>query len=1053
MKKKILRLIPIVVIMLCALVAFSSCSGKVNLDDPKNITYNGTTISWDSVENASGYTISINGGKEWSVSGTSYSYNAKGEAFSVTVTAVSEAKKLVKSGSTTMNFTPLDKVGNVQVSQDGVFTWDPVNFASGYKVRVDGVELDETVAATTYSNLAAGTHSVQFRPIVEADPSYYAVWSDPVSVTVLGKVDNIKYTNGQLSWGYVSGANQYEVRINGAVVESAVAATSVFYDSNNTDFEVTVRALGNGNVCSGAMSDVKKFIYLDTVTDLRVEDGIAVWTEIDRADGYKIKINNQILGETLTEAKYDRLYANQSIDIQVMPVANDATYFSDWSSVKSVFILKAPTLQWNNYELDGEAKSNIFWDSVANAAGYTVKITYPDGRVETKSSTEVSFREAYLEAGTYSVQVKATADSSTSNFYDSQYSVPLTVTRLKAPVAVDKNFITSNPDRVSDGFTVTFSGVSGATEYVLYQDKHIVQRATNAQFTVGSLIDSAVMEQQTLNFAVQSVGYVQTMPTGIHAVLSSLTAESLSFEIKILATPTNLDISGYTLSYNGVDQGYGYSVSVAGNSYTSNSTTFDLALLEAGSYEVKVCSRGNGSNVLASNYTPVINVHRLDAPTNLKIATADTAEGQLTFDDVSYAQGYKIVYNNDGNALPVSKQENIKQYITEQGTTVYLIASANYFNDDRTIYYMTSQPSQTYNFIKLEAPTFGETPFTNSKLLWNAPANVNPKVYTPTYEVYNIDNEAYTGEKNGTEMDISNLVGGKSYTFSVKAIGDGVTYINSDVSTQSVTVYKLETPEIRRENGQYVWDGVVDALSYAMYIDGKLVDAEFHVSGSKYSFKPLFTENKDYTVELVAKGDGGLTSIDSAKFVMVQKTVQLERPEYAFSYTHDEVNSSGKIKINITKESPYANGYSYTIGGATETSKELEYSLNPNTTGTFVTAVYALGGNFDENGVYCLDSQVRGNNSAFSITLLGAPDKDSIKVTTDGKLTWATVASATKYEVTLIINGVSQTVTVNDPMYVIQNYSTVETLTVIVKAIGNGTTVITSAESASKEIK
>ena len=60
MKKKILRLIPMVVIMLCALVVLSACSGKVNLDDPENITYNGTTISWDSVENASGYTISIN---------------------------------------------------------------------------------------------------------------------------------------------------------------------------------------------------------------------------------------------------------------------------------------------------------------------------------------------------------------------------------------------------------------------------------------------------------------------------------------------------------------------------------------------------------------------------------------------------------------------------------------------------------------------------------------------------------------------------------------------------------------------------------------------------------------------------------------------------------------------------------------------------------------------------------------------------------------------------------------------------------------------------------
>ena len=313
MKKKILKIVPLVVLALCTMLILASCGG-LNLDDPKNIRYNGTTITWDSVKDASGYTVSINDGKEWEVSGNSYPYNAKGEQFSVTVTAVSEAKKLVKSGSTTMTFSPLDKVENVQVSEDGVFTWNPVNFASGYKVKVDGVELDEQVSSTSFSNLSAGTHAVQFMPIVDADPSYYAVWSDAVSVTVLGKVENIKYSNetGMLSWGYVSGATEYEVRVNGMVVGESVTATSLLYDANNTNFEVTVKALGSDKVCNGPISEVKRFVYLDTVADLRVEDGIAVWSEIDGADGYKIRINGSIQGATLTEAKYDKLYANHT---------------------------------------------------------------------------------------------------------------------------------------------------------------------------------------------------------------------------------------------------------------------------------------------------------------------------------------------------------------------------------------------------------------------------------------------------------------------------------------------------------------------------------------------------------------------------------------------------------------------------------------------------------------------------------------------------------------------------------------------------------------------
>ena len=794
------------------------------------------------------------------------------------------------------------------------------------------------------------------------------------------------------------------------------------------------------------MSDPKSFVYLETITDLRVEDGIAYWSPVDGADGYKIYINGQEMKETLTEPKYDKLFANQSIDIQVLPISTNETYFSALSSPKSVFILAAPVLQWNPYELDGEANQNIFWDSIANATGYSIRVTFPDGRVESKSSTEVSYSDSYLEAGTYKIEVKATADSASSNFYDSQFSLPLTVTRLKAPSAADKNFITSNPNKLAEGFTVTFNGVSGASEYALWMDNHLVQRSTSAQFSVADLFDDSVMEEQTLNFAIQSVGQVTRTAGGIHAVLSSLTAESLAFEIKVLSVPTNVDISGYELSYTAVDKSYGYSISVAGNSYTSNSTTYDLSLLEAGNYEVKVCAKGNGTNVLASNYTPAINIHRLDAPTNVKISTADSAEGLISFDDVMYAQGYYIVYNNNGQALPVSKMENIKDHITTEGITVYLTASANYFNGDRTVYYMTSQPSKTYTFIKLQAPTFGEAPFTNSQLVWNAPKNVNADVYTPTYQVYDVNGDAYTGEKNGTAMDISSLEGGKSYTFSVKAIGDGVTYINSDVSTQSVTVYKLRTPQIRRENGKYVWDGVPSAINYAMYIDGKLVDATFHQSGSSYSYTPYFNELKEYTVELIAIGDGGYTSIDSSKHTFIQETAQLQRPDFSISYSSEQVTLDGKVILTITEESPLAKGYSYTVGGTTHTSTELSFAINTNAVGKHDCAVYALGGNFDENGVYYIDSQAR-SGSRYTVTLLAAPDQSSFGIDRDGVLTWAHIQSSTKYELQISIDGGDYaTYLLDEPMYEIANYQNVSSVHVILKAVGNGTNIVTSQE-------
>lgn len=1061
MRKGILGFIGIFALL--GMIVLTSCKSfrTIDLDMPQNIKYDSTTITWDEVKDAERYTISINGGNEYTVTIPSYPYTAQGVSeFTVSIVASSTKENVNASAPAVASFKELETIEEIRFNEAGVASWDAVENATAYLVRIDEEEVETPVTTNSFSEIPVGEHTIQVRPIVTDNASYYSRWSEGMTVTILDTIDteDIKYENGFITWKYVSEAVAYEIRVNGTVLTSECTATTYAFEAENKDFDVTIKALGDKEtVFNGAESDIKSFVFLETVSNINIEDGIVRWDAVEKADGYRIKINGNVLDEILTENYYDGLKAGVSTDIQILPICNDTSYFSDWSAMKSVYILESPVIKWNSeYALDGEANNNVYWDGIAGATGYEVRLTLPDGTKEIISfgETQRNFAEAYLEVGTYVVELKALASATSSEVYDSKFSTPINITRLPAPKAAPENFITSNASKVSDGFTVTFTGVAGASGYVLKRDNIEITNSVDSQFTVRDVVNSDVNSEQTYNFSVSSKGSVTTVDGVVNVRLTSLSAEALSFSIKVLATPATPDISGYVYRYGAISGNNGYAIDVQGQTYTSGTTEYDLSNIETGVYDVRVCARGNGSDILASNYSQPIQVNRLAAPTNIRIDTSEASEGVLTYNTVNYATGYYVVFNNDGQAVPVETISNMNQYVTEEGTSVYMVSTANYFNDTKTIYYMTSKPSQTANFIKLEAPEFGDVAFSNTQLIWNIPGNIIGSEYTPTYEVYYANGTTYNGEKNGTTMDISYLEGGKEYTFYVKAIGNGTNYINSEKSV-AVTIYKLATPEVTRDGGKYVWKGVTGATTYAVYVENELKETFTHEALKTYEFTPYFDELKTYKVEVYAIGDGGYTTINSQACLIEQETKQLQTPNFNFSYSHDSYNAAGTIDVEITEQSPYANGYSYTVGGVTKVSKELTYSHMPSSVGTYEVRVYAVGGNFDEEGIYYLDSQSRGGSSSYSVTLLATPNQNSMNLSADGKLSWATINSAVGYELEISVDGQAygEVITVrNLSSYVLTDFEQYigHSIKVRIRAIGNNTNII-SSETVERE--
>jgi hypothetical protein len=106
------------------------------------------------------------------------------------------------------------------------------------------------------------------------------------------------------------------------------------YNSLNMSFDVTVKALGDPSSTRTAFeseeSEVVSYVYLETVQDLKIEQGKLVWSPIENANGYKLKIDQSV--STVTDTVYN-ITPGESHTYQVQPIVADVEgthYFSSY---------------------------------------------------------------------------------------------------------------------------------------------------------------------------------------------------------------------------------------------------------------------------------------------------------------------------------------------------------------------------------------------------------------------------------------------------------------------------------------------------------------------------------------------------------------------------------------------------------------------------------------------------------------------------------------------------------------------------------------------------
>ncbi len=1040
MKKKFLLICLSVIAVIAGVIGLTACSKADKLIyKVENIAYDGQYITWSKTELADYYNVQINGGEKARSNSTTYAYTSE-ETFEVTVTAVADGED---KASESVTFKPLATIENITVSENGELSWDAVSGANAYSLTINGTTA--TATENYYSDLPTGSNRIKVKPIVSGDNTYYSKWSTEVTAYIYEAPSSVKYDGTNLTW--TGNATDYTVTINGNT--QTVRGNTLAFNSGNRDFTAEVKAIGNHTSTYDSKSVSEEFHYLDPVTEIFVEDGIIKWNAINGAQGYKIKIGGVVQKAAIEGTEYDKLASGRSQDIAVMPYNETGNYFSSWSAEKTVYILDTPVISWNNdLELDGEANNNLTWDAVNAANGYTARLVKDGGTPEitTYSDVQRAFAHAYSDVGIYTIEVKANASSASADYYDSKYSAPITVERLAAPKAVTDNFIVSDRDSLASGFTVNFVQVNGASGYQLYKDGVLLngKYTTASALTDNNVADVSNISQQEYTYMVRSMGGVKTVSGRQYVTLPCLTTSALSFNITVQATPQNPVMSGYAISWDAVAGNNGYIVAYAGTTVTAQAEQYDLSTIKAGSYNITVATRGNGGSTLASNQSQPVAVQRLEAPINIKIKAE--GNGTLQWDDVSNAKSYEVYLDLSSTPLNANAYGNMYQFIETNGTTLSMVAVANYYNDDNTLYYMTSETSPTQQFIRLAAPTFPEGALANSiELLWNAPSNINTAEYTPTYRVYSaIGEQIGGGDQNATKFNIEYLEGGSQNNLYVKAIGNDTKYLDSEYSVV-ISAYKINTPTFTIQNGQYVWNSVTNASSYYLEVDGAKVNDDYHISGSTYSYTPRFETEGDHIVKLKAIGDGR-NNLDSAAYTYTQKARILQAPVIEYKYSADSFVTNGSIIVTVKTASANCNGYQYEIAGQSATSVETQYSKVIQSPGKYSVRVKAIGGSFDSNDIYYIDSQYAGGSSSDVITLLAPPSTSSFSINSDGAVKWDAISGAFGYEYQISFNGggFESVKSTGYNVLNIENYRKNQSITIKIRAKGDGNKTVTS---------
>lgn len=185
---------------------------KKNLSEVTGLAYDSakSELTWNAVANATNYVVTVNG-ESYVVDGTSYSLRY--ETGNVKVSVKAEAKGYISStAALDVTISRLATPTNIKISNN-VITWDAVEGATGYVVKMLGRENE--VTGTSYTIPANTIGSTKITIVAKAaNSANNSVASEEIAIEKNSTSMNSVYNNGKVAWNYLYNVDTYVVKVN-----------------------------------------------------------------------------------------------------------------------------------------------------------------------------------------------------------------------------------------------------------------------------------------------------------------------------------------------------------------------------------------------------------------------------------------------------------------------------------------------------------------------------------------------------------------------------------------------------------------------------------------------------------------------------------------------------------------------------------------------------------------------------------------------------------------------------------------------------------------------
>lgn len=312
-------------------------------------------------------------------------------------------------------------------------------------------------------------------------------------------------------------------------------------------------------------------------------------------------------------------------------------------------------------------------------------------------------------------------------------------------------------------------------------------------------------------------------------------------QIKILKTPTNLELNNGLLSWKSDEENCTFTIyknkEILIDSISSKH--YNINIEEFGEYVLNVRAVPNGadSRLIPSYFSNDVSVKKMEKPSNVDISNSIISWNAVDNCNI-YAVNFKNIdnlaksfsVNTSTNRLNLLMVENKNFIAGNYNVSVVAVSNATIG--------LNSEESNIVEFKKLSIPT-GLSVY-NNKLIWNKNAeseNFNIKV----------NGEFISTEKENFSLP-ENYQSGE-YVITMCAIGNGKTTINSDWISEddAYITYKLETPKNLSFNQNILtFNSVDNASTYKLY------DANITENNSvEPTFKNGKIINGNYSCEMV----------------------------------------------------------------------------------------------------------------------------------------------------------------------------------------------------------